>query len=121
MTMENEELYPELREYLFQYCGKYFWRKQDLKGFKLDSLVNSDSANIAMYKILTTGGSILKNKEIGNLTNDGYEAYKYRITEKIFKEHKNELELNLCPKCSKIARTPLAKQCQFCFHDWHKI
>ena len=117
--MDNKELYPELREYIFQYCGKYFWRKQQLKGYHLDSVVNSVPANIAMYKVLTGGGSLLENKEIGELTDDGYDAYKYRIAEKIFQEHKDELELNLCPKCGKIARTPWAKQCRFCYHDWH--
>jgi hypothetical protein len=71
-----------------------------------------------MYKMLTQGGAILEDKSIGGLTDNGYEAYKRRITEIIFKEHGDELELNLCPKCGKIARTPLAKQCQFCFHSW---
>lgn len=117
--MENKELYPELREYIFQYCGKYFWRKQETAGFELSSLTNSDAANIGMYKILLQGGPILNNKNIKDLTNDGYEAYKYRISELIFREHKDELELNLCPACGKIARTPLAKQCRFCFYNWH--
>ncbi|MFT3703493.1 MAG: hypothetical protein QM802_14045 [Agriterribacter sp.] len=117
--MENKELYPELREYIFQYCGKYFWRKQKNLGFELTPLLNSDAANIGMYKILLQGGSILDNENFKDLTNDSYEAYKHRISELIFREHKDELGLNLCPKCGKIARTPLAKQCRFCFYDWH--
>lgn len=24
-----------------------------------------------------------------------------------------------CPQCQGILRTPLAKQCRWCFHDWH--
>jgi hypothetical protein len=117
--MNQNDLYPELREYIFQYCGKYFWRKQNLKDFKLDTIVNSDYSNIAMYKVLTGGGPILENKKISDLTNDGFEGYKNKMSEIIFNECKNELELNLCPKCSKITRTPWAKQCRFCFHDWH--
>lgn len=117
--MREITLYPELRDYIFQYCGKYFWRKQKIAGFELTPLMNSDAANIGMYKILLQGGPILNNEIFKDLTNDSYETYKYRMSEIIFQEHKEELELNLCPKCGKIARTPLAKQCRFCFYDWH--
>lgn len=26
---------------------------------------------------------------------------------------------NRCPKCNRLARTPTAKQCLWCHHDWH--
>jgi hypothetical protein len=118
--MENEELCPELREYIFNYCGKYFWRKVNFTSVKvLASAIESEASNTLMYKVLTEGGEILSDKNISELTNDGYEAYKERIAQRIFNEHKHELELNLCPKCNKIARTPYAKQCRFCFHNWH--
>ncbi len=87
----------------------------NLQGFA----ISSEEINIGMYKVLTQGGEILMNKDISELTNDSYDAYKIRMAKRIFNEHKNELELNLCPACSKIARTPLARQCQFCFHNWH--
>jgi hypothetical protein len=29
------------------------------------------------------------------------------------------LPLNRCPECQRIVRTPLAKQCLWCGHDWH--
>jgi hypothetical protein len=118
--MINNELYPGLREYIFKYCGKYFWSKKRLEQLNLGRFTNySEGDNIGMYKVLTQGGEILKNKNISELTNDGYDAYRFRMAERIFNEHKDELELNLCPACGKIARTPMAKQCQFCFHNWH--
>jgi hypothetical protein len=27
--------------------------------------------------------------------------------------------LNCCPKCDALAKTPKARQCRYCFHDWH--
>jgi hypothetical protein len=27
--------------------------------------------------------------------------------------------INRCPKCFKVTRTPRAKQCRWCYHDWH--
>lgn len=118
--MENNELYPELREYLFLYCGSVFWRNRSIGKFHLQKLTNSENGvNIAMYKLLAQGGNILTDDDVSELTNDGYEGYKEKIVERIFNEHKDEIELNLCPKCGKIARTPWAKQCRFCFHGWH--
>ncbi|MEO6252095.1 MAG: hypothetical protein ABIO79_02270 [Ferruginibacter sp.] len=118
--MVNEELYPELRAYIFMYCGKTFWIRQGLGEMHLKNLVGAtQNVNYIMYNILTEGGDILKNENVSELTNDSYEAYKHRITERIFTECRDELELNLCPKCNKIARTPWAKQCRLCFYNWH--
>jgi hypothetical protein len=86
--MENKVLYPELAEYIFNYCGKYFWQKVNFTSVKvLPAIIESKAANILMYKVLTEGGEILSDKNIGELTNDGYEAYKLRIAERIFNEH----------------------------------
>lgn len=119
--MKIEKGYPELLEYIYNYCGKYFWRKVDLSSIKFDEfIVEADASNTLMYKVLTQGGKILSNKNISQLTNDGYDAYKVKIAKRIFEEHSNELALNLCPKCNKIARTPQAKQCRFCFYSWRE-
>jgi hypothetical protein len=121
IIMKNEEAYPELLEYIYHYCGKYFWRKANLSSVKLDSfIIEAEASNILMYKVLSEGGQILSDKNLSGLTNDGYDAYKIRIAERIFDEHIDELELNLCPNCNKIARTPQAKQCRFCFHSWRE-
>lgn len=47
------------------------------------------------------------------------EDEKKRIAEMLLKEYSNEVFLNKCPGCGKLARTPKAKQCRFCLHDWH--
>lgn len=47
------------------------------------------------------------------------ENEKKRIAELILKDYSNEVFLNNCRKCGKLARTPFAKQCRYCGHDWH--
>lgn len=117
--MNNEELYPELADYIFSYCGKYFWNKERLANIHLEALFKTgNGSNAAMYKFLKERGRISADEEVLALVKDGFEVFKARVTERIFKEYKHELELNLCPKCNKIARTPYAKQCRFCFHNW---
>lgn len=48
----------------------------------------------------------------------GEEALKLKIAERLFKNYKDQI-LNTCPRCEKLARTPLAKQCRHCGLDWH--
>jgi len=48
----------------------------------------------------------------------GENALKLKIAERLFTHHKDQI-LNTCPRCEKLARTPLAKQCRHCGFDWH--
>ncbi len=54
-----------------------------------------------------------------NLLKSGIQEFHKKAAERVFTEHLNELTLNKCPKCKGIARTPTAKQCRYCKHDWH--
>src|SRR5688572_1232 len=116
--MKQIELSPELIDYIFKYCGKYFWEKELKAHWNLRALIQSEGSNIAMYKVLQHNEFISADPEILDLIKDGFEVYKIRVATRIFKQYKEELDLNLCPKCGKIARTPRAKQCRFCFYSW---
>ena len=119
--MDNKELYPELAEYIFNYCGKYFWQKELIANKHLLALSKSkNGVNTGMYKFFMKEENVYTDNEIMDLVSGGFDEFKRKVTERIFKEHGHELELNLCPSCGKIARTPQAKQCRFCLHDWHK-
>ncbi len=48
----------------------------------------------------------------------GKEKLRETVAQRLLKDHGNEL-LNFCPRCEKLARTPLAKQCRYCGFDWH--
>ena len=53
------------------------------------------------------------------LAHGGYDAFVLRTGQRILDENRDRILLNYCPKCHKLARTPRAKQCRFCGHDWH--
>jgi hypothetical protein len=53
------------------------------------------------------------------LLENGFPEFKRRIAERILVEHSNEVVINLCPQCGRLARTPLAKQCRHCRYNWH--
>lgn len=80
---------------------------------------SNNGVNVMMYKFFMKEEKVYANKEIMDLVNGGFDAFKIKVTNRIFEQHRSQLDLNLCPKCNKIARTPWAKQCRFCRHDWH--
>ena len=49
-----------------------------------------------------------KHYKVIRLLDDGNDTFNNRFSERIFQEHFQELELNKCPRCNKIARTPEA-------------
>jgi hypothetical protein len=57
--------------------------------------------------------------EVLSFTREGFEPFLMRTAERIFNAHQNEILLNCCPKCGALAKTPKARQCRFCRHDWH--
>jgi hypothetical protein len=57
--------------------------------------------------------------EVLNLSREGSERFLLRTAERIFNDHRDKIVLNCCPKCDALAKTPKARQCRYCFHDWH--
>ena len=58
--------------------------------------------------------------EVLNLTREGLGVFVARTAQRILDEHRAEVRFNYCCRCGALARTPKARQCRFCRHDWHK-
>ena len=115
--MNAEELYPELVDYIYENAGEFKTAMEKLAGKTI--LYNSKGLSERTLNFIKSKGWYDDSEEIQALIARGYEAFKKKVVERIYKEHKDELSLNYCPKCGKITRTPLARQCRFCFHQWH--
>lgn len=72
----------------------------------------SQSASDAYYNMASDDPEVLK------LLRDGYDKFQERFSQRIYDEHLDELDINRCPKCNGVARTPEAKQCRYCSHSW---
>lgn len=115
------KIYPALIDYIFQYCSGYYSETERkakdhyIGTFKFGKYPDNISPKIDEVKnrFLTTDKAALK------LLENGYSEFIKNTATRIFNDNINDLELNLCPKCRKIARTPKAKQCRFCSHNWH--
>ena len=78
----------------------------------------------------TAGKESLINsyKKVGWLTTDenalslvaeDADALNLKVATRIMHESGENIFLNYCPKCNRLARTPAAKQCRHCSYDWH--
>jgi hypothetical protein len=115
--MDNLTLYPQLIDYIYEYCDEFQTHNERLavRTFRHDGPdINGDFRAMCVTK-----GWISDEPEVKKLMAPGFELFKEQVATRIFNQHKDELDLNICPKCFKITRTPWAKQCRFCRHDWH--
>lgn len=55
------------------------------------------------------------------LASDGFETFVLRTGQRILNDHRYQIAFNWCPQCGALARTPTARQCRACRHDWHKV
>lgn len=111
-------MYPELTDYIIQHYSHlmtYNEKQAHLNIIYLQKTKENDS----MRNSITQSGWIIRKPEYDDLLAEGYDVFFENVAKRILSENEAELILNLCPKCQKLARTPLAKQCRFCFHSWH--
>jgi hypothetical protein len=50
---------------------------------------------------------------------DGPEVFRRRVRDRLLSERGLEVFVNRCPRCSRVVRTPQARQCFWCGFDWH--
>ena len=112
----------DILNYISMYCSSY---KTDLETAAENHYITI--AKFGKYKDRSGQAGKLWDKvkhlisndpKILDLLKDGYPAFSNRTAERIYNEHLHELDLNRCPKCNGIARTPQAKQCRYCMFSW---
>ena len=79
------------------------------------------SDNPKMRTILIEKGWISTKPEIVEFLKNGYEEFELNVAKRIMIDMPEKVFLNSCPKCNKLARTPYARQCRHCEHNWHDL
>ncbi len=60
------------------------------------------------------------DEEVREALADGVVGFNERVQQRLLREYsRGTLAVNRCPACDRIVRTPQAKQCLWCSHDWH--
>jgi hypothetical protein len=73
----------------------------------------------AMKRMLSTRWGLLGDPDIDSALSAGPEAFRRSVCCRILSERGDEI-INRCPRCHRVVRTPKARQCFWCGHDWHR-
>jgi hypothetical protein len=58
--------------------------------------------------------------EVAELLANGDTEFRRIAAARVLRENAGDLTINRCSMCNRIVRTPQARQCLWCGHDWHK-
>ena len=61
---------------------------------------------------------LFAKSSVQKLLVDGPQAFHTAAAQRLLRKRSRAIDLNRCPTCSRIPRTPKAKQCPWCFARW---
>lgn len=82
---------------------------------------HSSSKNPNLKKKYLENGWLTSDQSVLDLLNDGYDTFELNVANRIMVQSPDKVFFNNCPKCNKLARTPYARQCRHCGHQWHHL
>lgn len=47
------------------------------------------------------------------------DAFFEQVCDRILDDHAEDVVVNRCPECGRVVKTPRARLCLWCGHDWH--
>ncbi|MBK6835327.1 MAG: hypothetical protein IPG89_14095 [Bacteroidetes bacterium] len=115
----------ETAKYILDYFTNLLNDKEKLalKHWHANTKINSGNPNseyiLAKTNFYKKRNWLTEDKKALELLKDGYDNFELNVAQRILENHRDEISLNNCKKCGKLARTPQAKQCRFCGNDWH--
>jgi len=119
---------PHLARYVFDYYSRFMTEKEMLASRHLSGTAKATHGrtDLAAQEEARNSRSHLRkllsdDPEVLELTRDGAESFLQRTAERIMAAHADEIQVNRCPQCREVAKTPKARQCRFCRFDWHEL
>ncbi len=73
----------------------------------------------ARIRVSKKSGWLTEDPEVLQLLTEGYDNFILTTANRILQDNIDEVKFNNCPNCGRLTRTPKAKQCRHCGHDWH--
>ncbi|MBE9663305.1 hypothetical protein IRJ16_15560 [Mucilaginibacter myungsuensis] len=112
----------EKAEYIFVHYSNLLslTEKKALKHYH-STLKLEDQGNTPLRRMYMKVGWLTDDPIVLNYLSEGYIQFMLTCAERILTERPNDVLFNLCPICKKLARTPHAKQCRHCGHNWHPV
>ncbi len=125
-TVSSIRMTSEKATYILTYFNHLMSEKEKMawkhwsSDFKTEhsSLIQTDKQS--RKNVLLKAGWLTTDPEILKLLGNGIEHFRITTATRISHDNPEVLIMNNCPNCGKLARTPFAKQCRYCSHNWHE-
>ena len=119
---------PHLANYVIRYYVHFMTKSEKLAFRHLSATAkfshgrtDSTAQQEARSARRVPDGLLSNDTEVLALAQDGMEVFVQRTAERIMAAHQHEIFVNRCPRCGEVAKTPKARQCRLCRHDWHSL
>lgn len=80
-----------------------------------------ENRNVVKEKMYKRQGWLTEDESVLALLDNGYDTFEISVASRIIQDHADKVFLNTCPNCGRLARTPFARQCRHCGHNWHDV
>jgi hypothetical protein len=77
------------------------------------------ASSLAMSQMLNQRWGAADDPQIEAALAEGQDLFRNRVCHRLLAEVASEVFINRCPSCRRVVRTPGARQCFWCGHDWH--
>ena len=84
-------------------------------------LEHRTSDNADLIKVYIEKDWLTSDQKVLDLLKDGYEQFELNTANRIVSQSSDKVFFNNCPKCTQLSRTPYARQCRFCGHNWYDL
>ena len=106
--------------YIMVYFSQFLTEKESIAVRHYTSTLKlADNHNPNFKKAYERNGWLTSDQAALDLLKNGYDSFSLKTANRIVADNGDTAIFNNCPKCGKLARTPTAKQCGHCGHDWH--
>jgi predicted RNase H-like HicB family nuclease len=109
----------ELRDYIWWHCKHLrtdLERRADYVAVVRAKYSGPDREEERQFWLKNEG--VTEGPDVDRALSAGWEAFRETVIQRIVSEW-GESIINRCPRCSRIVKTPKARQCLWCGHDWH--
>ena len=109
-----------LIEYVWKHCHTYMTNleRHGLKAVHArEKAAAAENERLRRMILEKWGGGA--DLQVTEALSRGEESFKRAVCDRVLRDHPEVI--NRCPNCGRVARTPKARQCRWCLHDWHQL
>jgi hypothetical protein len=109
----------EMTQYIWDYYGSLMTEFEQRVGWAHLAELKAAGGHRAVADSILRRRGIAGDAEAEAALADGVDAFRRLVCRRLLAERGADMFINRCPACGRVCRTPRAKQCFWCNHDWH--